>query len=925
MPSPSHFIIDSALMTGLAEAGHDVTLISPFSEKNPPKKGSWREIIIEGLFEEHEKMMKTINPFLNPMDNPFLATFFMNSMGNRVTQQTLQYPAVQELLKSDEKFDAVIVSQFLDDGLSAFATHFNVPLILLSTVGANLWNNHLVGNPALPSFYPEILLNYQLKMTLFERVKNTLFRIWIYINLNFIFYPAQNQIIQKYFPNPIDLQDSLYNVSLLLLNSHISFSKPQARVPNMIEIGGFHVNPAKKLPGDLQKFLDNAKEGVIYFSMGSNLKSKMLPVEVRDAILRVFGRRKEKILWKWEDEVLPGQPSNVLVKKWFPQQDILAHPNVKVFMTHGGLLSSIEAVYHGVPLLAIPIFGDQNANANFATQLGYGLKLPFLDMSEDKLSSLLKEIIENPEYRENVKTRSQIMKDRQIKPLDNAVYWVEFNDGARILGVFPIPARSHYIVDSALMRGLAEAGHDVTLISPFSEKVPPKNGSWREIILEGVFEDQQKIMDTRNPFLNPNDNKFLATFFMNSMGNRVTQQTLQCLAVQELLKSDEVFDAVIVGHFLDDGIFAFATHFNAHLILLSAIGANFWNNNLVGNPALPSFYPEIMLNYQLKMTLCERVKNTLYRIWNYINLNFIFYPSQNQIIREYFPNPIDLEDSLSNVSLVLLNSHVSFSKPQVHVPNMIEIGGFHIKPTKKLPDDLQIFLDTAKEGVIYFSMGSNLKSKILPSEVRNAILRVFGRRKEKILWKWEDEVLPGQPSNVLVKKWLPQQDILAHPNVKVFMTHGGLLSSIEAIYHGVPMLAIPIFGDQNANSNFAKQLGYGLKLPFSDISEEKLASLLEEIINNPKYRENVKTRSQIMKDRQIKPLDNAVYWVEYVIRHKGAKHLRVGYMHLTWYQYYMFDVFAIIFGIIFLLIFVLKKVLTFMCKRKTKITKQKKN
>ncbi|KAG5883246.1 hypothetical protein JTB14_000035 [Gonioctena quinquepunctata] len=498
------------------------------------------------------------------------------------------------------------------------------------------------------------------------------------------------------------------------------------------------------------------------------------------------------------------------------------------------------------------------------------------------------------------------------------------NDGARILGVFPMPAPSHFIVESALMRGLAEAGHDVTLISPFREKNPPKNGSWREIILEGFYEDQQRIMDARNPFVNPFDDAFLIIFMMNSMGNELTEKTLKNPAVQELLKSDKEFDVVIVGHFLDDGMSAFATHFNAHLILLSTLGANLWNNHLVGNPALPSFYPEILLNYQLKMTLCERVKNTLFRIWNYINLNFIFYPAQNKIIQKYFPNPIDLEDSLYNVSLVLLNSHVSFSKPQAHVPNMIEIGGVHINPPKKLPDDLQKFLDNAKEGVIYFSMGSNIKSKMLPAEVRNTILRVFGKRKEKILWKWEDEVLPGQPSNVLVKKWLPQQDILAHPNVKVFMTHGGLLSSIEAVYHGVPMLAIPIFGDQNANSNFLKQLGYGLKLQFSDISEEKMTLLLEEIINNPKYRENVKTRSQIMKDRQIKPLDNAVYWVEYVIRHKGAKHLRVGYMHLNWYQYYMLDVFTIIFAIMFMLLFVLKKVFMFLCRRKTKISKQKK-
>jgi hypothetical protein len=54
---------------------------------------------------------------------------------------------------------------------------------------------------------------------------------------------------------------------------------------------------------------------------------------------------------------------------------------------------------------------------------------------------------------------------------------------ARILGVFPVPGKSHYFLGSSLMRALAEKGHDVTIISPFSENNLPKGGSYREILL----------------------------------------------------------------------------------------------------------------------------------------------------------------------------------------------------------------------------------------------------------------------------------------------------------------------------------------------------------------------------------------------------------------------------------------------------------
>ncbi|KAJ8930347.1 hypothetical protein NQ314_016856 [Rhamnusium bicolor] len=289
-------------------------------------------------------------------------------------------------MRSNEKFDVVIAGQFLNDAVKAFSTHFNAHLIIFSSVYANSMINHLVGNPSLPSFAPEVFSSFSPRMSFFQRLYNTIIKFVFYILQFFFLYPMQDKLVKKYFTNSLDLNDILYNSSLVLLNSHVSISTPQPSVPCMIEIGGFHIKPPQNLPQHLQTFLDNAKEGVIYFSLGSNLKSKNLPVEKRDAILKAFRKLKEKVLWKWEDDVLPGQPPNVK----------LAHPNVKVFITHGGLLSTTETVYHGVPLIAIPIFGDQKVNANSARVAGYGTVLPFQELTEEKLSSSLKEILTNP-------------------------------------------------------------------------------------------------------------------------------------------------------------------------------------------------------------------------------------------------------------------------------------------------------------------------------------------------------------------------------------------------------------------------------------------------------------------------------------------------------------------------------------------------
>jgi len=78
----------------------------------------------------------------------------------------------------------------------------------------------------------------------------------------------------------------------------------------------------------------------------------------------------------------------------------------------------------------------------------------------------------------------------------------------------------------------------------------------------------------------------------------------------------------------------------------------------------------------------------------------------------------------------------------------------------------------------------------MPEETRQVFLKVFSRLKQRVLWKWESEMNDTIPENVKLSKWVPQQDVLGHKNIRMFITHGGLLSTLEATYHGVPMIGL---------------------------------------------------------------------------------------------------------------------------------------
>ena len=60
---------------------------------------------------------------------------------------------------------------------------------------------------------------------------------------------------------------------------------------------------------------------------------------------------------------------------WFPQHDLLAHPKTVLFVTHCGMTGILESVYHSVPMLALPIFGDQPDNAARLVERGLALRV----------------------------------------------------------------------------------------------------------------------------------------------------------------------------------------------------------------------------------------------------------------------------------------------------------------------------------------------------------------------------------------------------------------------------------------------------------------------------------------------------------------------------------------------------------------------
>lgn len=372
--------------------------MSPFPLESPPENYTTIDISeltkafegrVSALFTKDNMQMNMINKFKFLYQNTLIMTNF-----------TLQHPEMKKLLKSNEQFDLIILDLFLTDALLGLSTVFNCPVVALSANGPHTWVNDLLGSPRPAAFVPHMYTDFTDRMNLGKRLENAFFYFLENILLNIYHLPPQEELFNEIFPNSKQSFNEVRknSVAIALVNSHFSISFPKPFLPNTIEVAGMQINEAvlKPLPDDISEFIESAEHGVVYFSLGGNIKPSAMEEERKLDIVKALSSLKQKVIWKFDDESLSVDPKQFMIRKWLPQYEILGHSNTKIFITHAGLLSCTEAIYFGKNVIAVPIFGDQPQNAKKLARLKFGIHLEYFNFTGKSLTWAVEEILSNP-------------------------------------------------------------------------------------------------------------------------------------------------------------------------------------------------------------------------------------------------------------------------------------------------------------------------------------------------------------------------------------------------------------------------------------------------------------------------------------------------------------------------------------------------
>lgn len=329
---------------------------------------------------------------------------------------------------------------------------------------------------------------------------------------------------------------------------------------------------------------------------------------------------------------------------------------------------------------------------------------------------------------------------------------------AKILAIVPSPSYSHQVSFKPIWKELSKKGHQITLITtdPMNDESLNK---FEEISIRETYEvlNRHNFTSLLNEY---KTNPFKVWAKLSAAFHEVTITILENQRVDKLIKSDAKFDLLIV-ECINLIVLPFTFKFKAPTICVMSLEPHYLLHEIMGNPTHPVAYPHPDFGFIGKLTFLERVFTTLVSLYSRYYMNYMI-TEVDVLTKKYFGNGYpSAYEQINKIDMMFINGNHVLGQVRPTVPGVIYISGLHLQERKPLPNDLQNFMDSSKNGVIYFSLGTNVKSEHIGNETLINIIDSFNELPYDVLWKYEGDKLPEKPKNIKLIKWAPQQDVLS--------------------------------------------------------------------------------------------------------------------------------------------------------------------
>jgi len=239
-------------MKELVNRGHHITVITNYEMKEHKNdETKVRQIVLHELAIDLTKVPRYFDSIFNPdyweiIKSVFNAMVNVNKIGTEVTYRN---PQVLNLIEN-ETFDLVMISQGCIVIGYPLAWHFKAPMVVLAPNAIFAGTATALGDHEHYSHVPSMQTPFTNKMTVSQRAINLILGELFSYLVNYYHFSTVRTMVKQMnvIPDCPDIYEIEKNTSLVFTNSHPAFSYSRPLPPQIVEVGGMNVLPAKPLP-----------------------------------------------------------------------------------------------------------------------------------------------------------------------------------------------------------------------------------------------------------------------------------------------------------------------------------------------------------------------------------------------------------------------------------------------------------------------------------------------------------------------------------------------------------------------------------------------------------------------------------------------------------------------------------------------------
>ncbi|GMR37823.1 hypothetical protein PMAYCL1PPCAC_08018, partial [Pristionchus mayeri] len=275
---------------------------------------------------------------------------------------------------------------------------------------------------------------------------------------------------------------------------------------------------------------------------------------------------------------------------------------------------------------------------------------------------------------------------------------------------------------------------------------------------------------------------------------------------------------------------------------------------------------------------------------------------EDALLRAHWPQLSPLRQSLSRIALILENTYPLLSPPQYRTHQIVPIGGLTVDSSLgEVDDEITRLLDETDGDTVVIYLSSIDTAKKLSRKLKDIIIDAISSLPNvTFLWRIDMESEGNHPPNLRTFS-ASMKTVLGHPRVRAVLCDMDATTYHEVSFSGVPLIALPLQGDQSHHTSAGISRGTTVLLDRDTVTARNVTMAINRALSDQSISTEATTLAKQLRRWPHRPSDTLVKHVDYVAEY--GRPLGLEFAQVPLWAYYCLDILIPLLIVLLLLIY----------------------